>query len=378
MVSYILEAVWRALTVAAAMGWAMLWPLVLGFVVSAVVQAVASKGEMARLLPDDGLGSVARATSLGAASSSCSYAAVAIARSLVKTGADFGAAMAFQVASTNLVLELGLALLSLLGWRFMAASWVGGLAAIALLVPLLRALLPRRDREVAKAQAEKDVAGRMEGHAAMDMSVGGGPLLQRLFSSKALTAISHYFVMDVAGLWVDLIVGLLIAGAIAAWVPPGLWSTLFLHGHPWAAALSGPFIGPLVAVFTFVCSVGNVPLAAVLWRGGASFGGVVAFILGDLIVLPILDIYRKYYGWGPAIRLAAALYVAMAGAGLIVEGLFAPLHLTPAAQAHGGAMALGFAWNATTSADLAALALAGLLSWRFLVTGGPKMLKMMG
>ena len=367
----------KALVVAAEMGWQMLWPLVLGFTVSGAVQAVVSRRRMARLLPDDGPASILRATGLGAASSSCSYAAVAIARSVVKTGGDFSAAMAFEVASTNLVLELGLALLTLLGWRFMAASWLGGLVMIALLVLLLRLLMSRRGRDAARSHAQRNLAGRMEGHAAMDMAVDGDDVFRRLASAKGLTAISHFFIMDVVSLWADIAIGLLVAGAVAAWVPSQVWATLFLSGHPVAARWLGPFIGPLVAVFTFVCSVGNVPLAAVLWRGGASFGGVVAFIFGDLIILPILDIYRRYYGLKTAVLLAVCLYAAMAASGLVVEGLFAILHLTPLRRPAGGLGDMAFAWNAQTFANLVALALVAALVARFMVTGGPKMLAMM-
>ena len=372
------QAVLQALEMAADMGWQMLWPLVLGFTVSAAVQAVVSHKEMARLLPDDRPSSVLMATGLGAASSSCSYAAVAIARAVVRKGGDFSAAMAFAVASTNLVLELGLVLLTLIGWRFMAASWIGGLIMIPLLVMLLRLLFDRPLREAAKARADRQVAGRMEGHAAMDMALADGPLWKRLASGDGLTAISHFFVMDVVSLWVDLLVGLLVAGAVGAWVPPQVWAALFLAAHPGAAAWAGPFIGPIAAVFTFVCSVGNVPLAAVLWRSGASFGGVVAFIFGDLIVLPILDIYRRYYGLKAAALLALALYASMAAAGLAVEGLFALLHLTPSRSAGvADRVHAAFGWNATSAADVAFLMLAGLLAWRFFATGGPKMLKMM-
>ncbi len=373
-----MEPILRALAMAFAMGWAMLWPLVLGFALSGAIQAVVSRREMARLLPDSRPGSIARATALGAASSSCSYAAVAIARSVVKRGGDFSAAMAFEVASTNLVLELGLVLLTLLGWRFAVASWVGGLLMIPILVLILRAVFQGGLATAARAQAERDEAGRMEGHAAMDMAVAEGPLLRRLLSADGLTAVSHFFVMDVLSLWVDLLVGLLVAGALAAWVPAKLWAGLFLGGHPGAAAWAGPFIGPLVAVITFVCSVGNVPLAAVLWRGGASFGGVVAFILGDLIVLPILDIYRRYYGWRPAAVLAGALYVAMVAAGLLTEGLFRLAGLTPRAHAASSdVMRPAVGLDPTTLANAVALVAAGLLAWRFARTGGPRMLKMM-
>jgi uncharacterized membrane protein YraQ (UPF0718 family) len=187
--------------------------------------------------------------------------------------------------------------------------------------------------------------------------------------------------MDWASLWTDLVLGLLIAGAVGAWVPAGAWAQVFLTappfaGHPWIGRIAGPAIGPLVAMLTFVCSVGNAPLAAVLWRGGASFGGVIAFIFGDLIVLPLLDIYRRYYGLKAAALMFVAFYLAMVLAGLALEGVFAVLHLTPTRSAT-GVMAPAFAWDATTWLNLGAIAVAALLGWRFLTTGGPAMLKAM-
>ncbi len=362
---------------AAAMGWSMLWALILGFFVSGAIQAVVSHKEMARLLPDDSAKSVLKAAGLGAASSSCSYAAAAIARSIVVKGGDFKAAMVFQFASTNLVLELGLILATLIGWRFTAATWAGGVVMILLIVPLLRLMLRKPWLDAARRQAERGVTGRMEGHAKMDMSVADRPLLKRLFSPEGFTAASHYFVMDWASLYIDLIGGLLIAGAIGAWVPQGVWSHLFFAQEPWASRIAGPLIGPLVAIFTFVCSVGNVPLAAVLWNGGASFGGVIAFLFADLIVLPLLDIYRRYYGWKVAAVLALAFYLAMAGAAYVVEGLFSLLHLTPTMR-NASLAEVGFNLNYTTCLNVVFLGLAAALVWRFLATGGPKMLKMMG
>jgi len=381
MIAMLLHAGLMALVMAAAMGWQMLWALVLGFLISGAIQAAVSHKDMAKLLPDDRWPSIVKASALGAASSSCSYAAAAIARAIVKTGGDFRAAMAFQFASTNLVVELGLILLTLMGWRFMAASWIGGLVMIPIVVGLMRLLMSRRRIATATAVARRDAPGRMEGHAAMDMSVDGPTVLARLLSGKGFTAVAHFFVMDWASLWTDLLLGLAIAGAIGAWVPATVWAHLFLTAppfaaHPWVGRLAGPLIGPLAAMVTFVCSVGNVPLAAVLWRGGASFGGVIAFIFGDLIVLPLLDIYRRYYGLKAAALMFVAFYLAMALAGLVVEGLFALLHLTPIRNP-GAPMAPLFAWDATTWLDLGALAIAAVLGWRFLSTGGPAMLKAM-
>jgi uncharacterized protein len=371
------DAVVRALAMAFAMGWEILWPLILGFTLSAVVQAVVSHQEMSRLLPDDRPRSIMTALLLGSASSSCSYAAVALARSLFRKGANFTAAMAFELASTNLVVELSIIMLVLLGWRFTLAEFVGAPIMVVLLVFLFRMFLSPRLLEEAKEQANKGVAGRMEGHADMDMSVAeGGSLWQRLTSEQGLTVISHYFVMDWASVWLDIVGGLVIAGALAAWVPHEFWESFFLIDHPLLTSLWGPIVGPLVAVISFVCSVGNIPLAAVLWNAGISFGGVIAFIFADLIVLPILDIYRKYYGLKMAGFLFVTFYVAMTGAALIVEAIFAALGLIPA-ERNARIIETSVTWNYTTWLNIMFLVLAALLVWRFLKTGGPEMLRMM-
>jgi hypothetical protein len=367
----------QAAQMAGSMAWELLWPLILGFSISAVIQAVVSHREMARLLPDERPRSILIASLLGAASSSCSYAAVAIARGMVRKGADFRAAMAFQFASTNLVVELGIVLWVMLGWRFTAATWAGGIVMIVILSGLLRLFLSRRLVEEASAQAEKGVPGRMEGHAAMDdMSVTGGPLLKRLASPAGFTAVSHYFVMDWASVWIDLVVGVLIAAALATWIPHTVWSAVFATGDPRLSRLIGPLLGPLIAVASFVCSIGNVPLAAVLWTGGASFGGVIAFIFGDLIVLPILDIYRRYYGLKAAAVLFALFYASMVLAGYAVEFTFRALGWAPTVRSvH--IVEQGLAWSYTTWLDLGFLALAAVLVWRFMATGGPQMLRHM-
>jgi len=372
-----INAVIRALEMALAMGWQILWPLILGFALSAVVQAAVSHQQMSRLLPDDRPRSITTALALGAASSSCSYAAVALARSIFGKGADFTAAMAFEMASTNLVVELGIIMLVLLGWQFTLAEFVGAPLMVVFLWSFSSGLLSRDLLDQAKKQADKGVAGRMEGHAEMDMSVTeGGSLWRRMTSDRGLTAISHYFVMDWAAVWLDIVGGLLIAGALAAWVPNAFWQSFFLTGHPVLATLWGPIVGPLVAVISFVCSVGNIPLAAVLWNGGISFGGVIAFIFADLIVIPILNIYRKYYGLKMAGFLFATFYVAMAVAALIVDLIFGAFALIPP-EHKARVVETSITWNYTTWLNLAFLVLAGLLVWRFLKTGGPAMLRMM-
>src|SRR5712671_3735811 len=372
----VIDAVIEALWMAFLMAWEILWPLILGFALSAVVQAVVSHKEMSRLLPDDRPRSIATALALGAASSSCSYAAVALARSLFRKGANFTAAMAFEMASTNLVVELSTIMLVLLGWQFTLAEFIGAPVMVGLLVLLFRRFLNRELLEEAKAQADKGIARRMEGHAEMDMSVSEGTLWQRLTSERGLTAISHYFVMDWVAVWLDIVGGLLIAGALAAWEPDEFWRPFFIVDHPLLATLWGPIVGPLVAVISFVCSVGNIPLAAVLWNGGISFGGVIAFIFADLIVLPILNIYRKYYGLKMTGFLFVTFYAAMAAAALVVELIFGALGLMPA-QRNARVVEASITWDYTTWLNIAFLILAGLLVWRFLKAGGHAMLRMM-
>ena len=371
------HALFSALSMAFAMGWEILWPLILGFALSGVVQAVVTKAEMSRLLPDSSPRSIMIASALGAASSSCSYAAVALARSIFRKGADFIAAMAFQFASTNLVIELGIIVAVLIGWQFVAAEFAGGLIMVALLTVMLRAVMTWQRVAEAKQQADRGLAGRMEGHAAMDMSVGGeGSILARVTSAKGFTAVSHFFVTDWAMIWIDIALGLLIAGALAAWVPKEFWQAFFLSADPVGSRIVGPLIGPIVAIVSFVCSVGNVPLAAVLWNGGISFGGVIAFLFADLIVLPILDIYRRYYGLRIAQLLLGVSYAAMAGAAYILELVFGVAGLVPP-QRSAQIVEARLTCSYTTWLNIVFLGLAALLVWRFLKTGGPAMLRMM-
>jgi len=367
------HAIVHALGMAFAMLWEILWALVLGFSLSAIVQAVVSKRQMVRLLPDDSPRTLAIACALGAASSSCSYAAVALARSMFRKGANFTAAIAFEFASTNLVAELSIIMVLLLGWPFAAAEFLGGLLMVMILALLFRAFLRPQLVEEARRQAERGLVGSMEGHAEMDMSVTEGALVERIFSGRGFTAISHYFVMDWAAVWRDIAGGLLIAGALAAWVPERFWQSFFLVKHPIIATVWGPVVGPVVAMLSFVCSIGNVPLASVLWNGGISFGGVISFIFADLIVLPILNIYRKYYGGRMTLFLLVSSYVAMALAGLIVELLFLAAGLVPS-ERQAIVLEPHVTLNYTTVLNIVFLAIAAFLVVRFLRTGGPKMI----
>jgi uncharacterized membrane protein YraQ (UPF0718 family) len=373
----ILGALWHALSIAFAMGWEVLWALILGFLLSGAIQAVVSKKQMIKLLPDDSPKSLAIATGLGAASSSCSYAAVALARSIFTKGANFTSAIAFEIASTNLVIELGIIMALLLGWQFTLAEFVGGPIMIIVFAILARIFISPMLVKEARKIAEKGTQGKMEAHAQMDTAVlGKGSIFSRLKSSKGKTATSHYYVMDWQAVYKDILLGLLIAGAAAAWIPESFWKVLFLTNHPLLAAIWGPIIGPIVAILSFVCSIGNVPLAAVLWNGGISFGGVISFIFADLIILPIINIYRKYYGWRMTVRLTALLYGAMVVAGYVIEGIFQLLQLIPN-ERNAKVLEASVTWNYTTVLNIIFLLITASVLIRFFQTGGKEMLTMM-
>jgi uncharacterized membrane protein YraQ (UPF0718 family) len=372
------HAIGHALAVAGSMTWQILWSLILGFALSAIVQALVRKGTIERLLGNDSPKTLVVATGLGIASSSCSYAAVALARALFRTGANFTAAMVFEIASTNLVIELGIIMALLLGWQFTAAEFVGGPIMIVLIAVLFRLFLRQRLIDATKHQADKGLAGSMEGHAAMDMSVKTeGSLWSRLSSAEGFTSVSHIFVMEWAAVLRDIVLGLLIAGALGAWVPDSFWRHLFFTGHPVLAKIWGPLLGPIISIFSFVCSIGNVPLAAVLWNGGISFGGVISFIFADLIILPILVIYRKYYGTKMMLFILATFYTTMVVAGYAVELVFGAAGLIPSTRnAH--VLDATVSWDYTTYLNIAFIMVAIMLVWRFFHSGGAMMLKMMG
>jgi uncharacterized membrane protein YraQ (UPF0718 family) len=374
----VVAAVGHALGVAGSMTWQITWSLILGFTLSAVIQAVVRRETISRLLGDDRPATLVRATGLGAVSSSCSYAAVALARSLFRKGASFTSAMVFEIASTNLVIELGIILALLISWEFTLAELVGGPMMFVLLALAVRLFVRRRLIEAALEQADKGLAGSMEGHAGMDMSVEAeGSFARRLLSRDGYTSVSHIFVMEWAAVLRDVVLGLLIAGAVGAWVPDSFWQSLFLTDHPLASKVWGPIIGPVISLLSFVCSIGNVPLAGVLWNGGISFGGVISFIFADLIIIPILIIYRKYYGTKMMLVLLGIFYATMVIGGYVVELLFGGLGLVPSERtAKVGEM--GITWNYTTVLNIVFLLLAAALVWRFFRSGGGPMLRMMG
>ncbi len=345
----ILQAIGSSLREGFFMFWETLWALALGFVLSGAVQAFVSRGEMTRVLGRRGWRSVARATALGAVSSSCSYAATAMAKSLFAKGADFIAAMAFMFASTNLVIELGVVLAVLIGWQFTASEFVGGLFMIALFALVGRVVFgekivaaARRHLEGSGGDDPDDVASRV-------------PLSQRVRSAAGWSDAASYTIADITMLRRELLIGFGVAGFLTVLVPQAWWQALFVTGHGFWSSLENVIVGPFIAIISFVCSIGNVPLAAALWKGGISFGGVVSFIFADLITLPLLLIYRRYYGWAMTLRLLAVFWFVMSAAGLVVEYLFTALHAIP--QTRPSRIAPNaFGLNVTTLLDVIAIA----------------------
>jgi uncharacterized membrane protein YraQ (UPF0718 family) len=318
MLGHLGEEFIHALVMALGMFWQTGWTLVLGFTISAILQSLVSADQMRQALGRDGVREIALATAAGAASSSCSYASAAITRTLFKKGAALVTSLAFLFASTNLVLELGIILFILMGWQFMAAEWIGGLLLVAIMSVLVKLTYPKQLAEDARKHKEQG-----EGHQHMAMDVKGGSWRDKLANPDARVAIAQNFAMEWMMLWKDLALGFLIGGFLSAFVPDQWWKALFMvDASPWLKVPLNALLGPIIAMLTFVCSIGNVPLAAVLFAGGAGFGGVIAFLYADLIVIPLLDAYRRYFGWRMAAYIGVVFYVTMVIAALIMELLF--------------------------------------------------------
>jgi uncharacterized membrane protein YraQ (UPF0718 family) len=315
----------QALLLAAGMMWQVMWSLILGFTLSGLVQTLVSKERMQALLGRDGIREIAIATGFGAASSSCSYAAAAMSKTLFKKGAALVPSLAFLFSSTNLVIELGIILWLLMGWQFTVAEWLGGLVLIAIMTVLVRLTYPKA--LVEEARRRVDETG---GHDHGSSEVESGPLLERLRNPATRVAVAQNAMMDFSMLWKDLLLGFLIAGILGVVIPNAAWHALFLQGgSPGVQLVENALIGPVIAIVSFVCSIGNVPLAAILWASGISFGGVLAFLYADLIVLPLLDIYRKYYGLRMALYIFGVFFVTMVVSAIVMDGVFSALHLVP-------------------------------------------------
>ncbi|HEV2740842.1 MAG TPA: permease [Candidatus Elarobacter sp.] len=321
----LLAKIGEALMLAGGMAWQVGWSLILGFVLSGAVQALVSKERMQRALGRDGIREIALATGFGAASSSCSYAAAAMSKTLFKKGAALVPSLAFLFSSTNLVLELGIILWLLMGWQFTAAEWIGGLVLIAIMTVLVKLTYPKQLVEEARRRVDE-----IGGHDHGSMEAEGSSVMERLRNPATRVSIAQNFAMDFSMLWKDLLGGFLIAGALAAFVPDHAWKALFLNGAaPGVQLVGNAIVGPVIAILSFVCSIGNVPLAAVLWASGISFGGVLAFLYADLIVLPLLDVYRKYYGVRMMLYIFGVFFTTMVLSAIVMDGAFSALHLVP-------------------------------------------------
>jgi uncharacterized protein len=360
----ILDAIGQSLLTAAGMAWQVLWSLTLGFVISGMIQAYVSRARMSAALGKAGLKEIALATGFGAASSSCSYAAIAAAKSMFKRGAHLIPALAFMFASTNLVIELGLILWQLMGWQFALAEWFGGLVLVSIMTLLVKLTYPKGVVEAGRAHDDRGVSAMEHG----EMLAPGKTLWQKLNTRQGWVYVAHYVRMDWSMIWKDLCAGFLIAGFIAVLVPASFWNALFIANAPAPLRMvENAVLGPLIAVISFVCSIGNVPLAAVLFSGGITFGGAIAFLYADLIVLPILDIYRKYYGWRLAAYITAILFATMVITGILVDLLFTGLNaLFPAAQfipkanPHLVQSVTSFSFNYTAVLNILAIIVIGL------------------
>lgn len=348
----ILEAIGSGLSEAFFMLWQTLWALVLGFALSGAVQAFVSREQMQKSLGDRRPKTIAKASFFGMISSSCSYASSALARSLFSRGADFTTSMVFMIASTNLVVELGIVLWLLIGWQFALAEFVGGAIMIVLIAVILPRVIPNT------LTAREAPSARLEYTDPIE------PFRTRIRSRRGWADAAAYTISDLTMLRKELVIGFVVAGFLATLVPASLWQAVFLSGHGVLSSLENVVLAPLIAIISFVCSVGNVPLAAALWHGGISFGGVVSFVFADLITLPLLWIYRKYYGTKVTIRLLAVFWFTMSVAGLAVEYLFKLIRIPspprPAEIVHSG-----FAWDHTTFLNIAALIGFAVLYWLY-------------
>ncbi len=359
----------RSLREAFFMFWETLWPIVLGFGLSGAVQAFVTTHDMGRSLGNHRPAAIARASGFGMASSSCSYAAAAMAKSLFQKGADFVSAMVFMVASTNLVIELGIVLAVLIGWQFTAAEFVGGPIMIVLLAAFGGLVLSPRLVAAARRRFERGAGGGRHEHVHGGPSHGGDYAEERswgrqLRSKAAWSGAAGYTMADLKMLRKEMVIGYVAAGFLAVLVPDHVWATLFVHGHGVWTAIENAVVGPVIAFLSFVCSIGNVPLAAALWKGGISFGGVVSFIFADLVAAPLVLIYRRYYAGALTLRLVGLFWAVMAGAGLVVGALFSAVGLVPQHRPT-QIVAVGFSWDYTTVLNIVFLGVFAVLYWLY-------------
>jgi uncharacterized membrane protein YraQ (UPF0718 family) len=355
---------WHSLYSAAAMLWETLWALVLGFSLSAFLQVFFRKEQITKQFGRSGLREVALATFLGAVSSSCSYAATAAAKTFFKKGAALVPTLAFMFASTNLVLELGFILWILLGWTFLFAEVVGAFVLIAVMWLLVKLTLPKGLVETARAHIADEEESGCHSHGEQEMEMKDESFKEKIRRRENWARVADAFFMDSAMLWKEVVIGFLIAGFLMVLVPENWWGKLFVtHGTSFTRLVENAIVGPLIAAASFVCSIGNIPLASLLWSSGISFGGIISFIYADLIIIPLILIYRKYYGNKAALYITGVLFVSMVSAGIIVDLLFGVLGLIPKVRPQSAIAEALFQWNYTTWLDFAAILLNGWFVW---------------
>lgn len=343
--------------------WETLWALVLGFSLSAFLQVFFRKEQITKQFGRAGLREVALATLFGAVSSSCSYAAAATAKTAFKKGAALVPTLAFMFASTNLVLELGFILWLLLGWTFVLAEVVGAFILIGMMWLLVQLTLPKGLVETARAHTGDEEKSCCHSHEP-DMEEKDETFKEKIRKPESWAAIADAFVMDVSMLWKEILIGFFIAGLLMVLVPDDWWKNLFItQGSGAVRLIENAMVGPLIAVASFVCSIGNIPLASMLWSNGISFGGVISFIYADLIIIPLILIYRKYYGTKAALYIAAILFVSMVSAGIIVDLLFGAFGLIPTIRPPSAIAEASFQWNYTTWLDFVAILSGGWFVW---------------
>ncbi|MCP9293029.1 permease [Gracilimonas sediminicola] len=303
--------------------WKAGWAFVLGYFVSGMIQAFVPKGKLTKYMGGADFKSISLSTFFGAASSSCSFAALAAARALIKKGAHFIAGVAFMFASTNLVIELGILILIFLGWQYLAAEIVGGLVLIAISSVLIRLTYPKSWMEAARKKVESEGSDLEE-----DFN-----WKKRIKSKEGWQLVGHKFVNDWKMAWEDILIGFTIAGFVAVLVPQSFWTALFLadaqHLPGWLVAVENALIAPFVAASTFIGSMGNIPLATVLNENGVLFAGIMGFIYSDLMVPPLVHINAKYYGWRVALYIAGIMYISIVLTALILNGLFSAFGIVP-------------------------------------------------
>ena len=350
----ILNLAGQILTEAFFMFWATLWALILGFTLSGIVQSFVTRDDMQKLMGDHKPKTIIRSSLLGIASSSCSYAATALAKSLFQRGADFTAAIVFMFASTNLVIELGIVLWLLLGWQFALAEFVGGAIMILLFWLLAPRVFPATQIEAARQRLNAMATSDVHEHGVATAELSALPLRERLKSRAGWVAAASYTISDLKMLRRELLIGYLVAGILTVVVPASVYAAAFFQGHGFWTDLENVIVGPFLAFISFVCSIGNVPLAAALFQGGFTFGGTIAFVFADLIALPLVLIYGKFYGWRLALRLLFSFWVVMSAAGLAVDYLFRLLRI-PTPQPPTQIVPMRFEWNYTTFLNIAFL-----------------------